>query len=193
MTEKAVVFITIVAAVLGWLTTRVVDRITGAPTVEYRIDVHRSSRPTVTVTLLNVTRTQEFRNLRVVLRTGPRHRMINADVHPVEPAFEGDRPPTVDGHTAEVVIEKFMPGSSVVIRATYNGGPRPVMSATSDSNAVRLLPSNWETWLAKNELRVLFWVWTVWVGGLMLAGLRWAYLRVWRNRHAPTEEHCAAD
>lgn len=164
MVEKTVTFITILAAVAGWLTTRIVDRVVNTPTIEYLIDDRPAEQGRLmTIHLTNITRTQHFPELWIEARTSSDDNpILDASVHPVEPAFEGTRAPDRGGRTARAYIENLQPSSSVAVRVFYRGGARPAMSATSVGTPARFQERNWETQLSRYEVEALIGLLVTW-------------------------------
>lgn len=162
MSERLSYFITAVVAVLGWLITHYVDRITQTPTIEYAISETRSGgRVDAVYRLTNISRTQSFGRIDVQFlarRQSPITRLV---IRPVEPASEGPNSETQGPAAANFVIERLMPGATITFLTSTQGVARPELRVDAPE-PVKLTTRSFETWLATNEMTVvacliLFW------------------------------------
>lgn len=161
--DKAPYFVTLALALFGWSANHIVNRITDAPTLEYRIDepTQDDSTPsrafwTQRITLTNLTRKQTFDNLSVILvaRKGSTLASDHLQLRPVAPAFEGDESWESEGGRATFTVPKLHPGSSVQVVSAYTGKSPPVFRIKSQGT-VFATRANWETWFVRNEIFIL--------------------------------------
>ena len=184
--DKAPFFVTLVLAIIGWAVAHIVDRVVTAPTIEFRTStLHQDGQKILGVTLTNLTADKTFRGLRLVLVSPPGGTIQLMEVFPVEPAFEGDEPATVESNSvrssASFRFAEIQPEGSLEARASYRG-QMPRIRITLDSGTARLVRPSIETWLARHEFGVFC--------GLVLLGvLLLGATGIWRIVRRATEAH----
>jgi hypothetical protein len=177
--ERLVLLITAAIGALGWVFTHVVDRVTESPTVEYKITEGSLGKDKLLeVRLVNVTRSTSFSTVRLLM-TVPNGGLIkDVKVTPVEPAFEGDVEPHVYGRSADVTLERFMPGARFDIRATYSGPRRPALRASAVDTPIRLQKRGLETLFARYEVVILSGLALIWLILAITVGIVFARSKV---------------
>jgi hypothetical protein len=173
MWERLSYFITAVAAILGWLITHYVDRVTQTPTIEYKIsETSQGDRTTVSYLLTNVNRTQAYGPIHVGFLAAPGAPIVTKlRVRPVEPAHEGDEPPVHGAASAQYTIPKMMPGAGINFTLATAGKDRPrlYLSSSDPKESVRFTESSVDTWVATNETTIVIFLIALWA--LVLATL----------------------
>lgn len=199
--DKAPYFVTLALALFGWSANHIVNRITDAPTLEYRIDEPTQEESKVgkalstqLITLTNLTRKQTFENLSVMLvaRKGSTLDSDRLQLRPLAPAFEGDDSWESEGGRATFTIPKLHPGSSVQVVSAYTGNNPPVFRIKSQGT-VFATKANWETWFVRNEIFILTPLAFVWA--LLIAAYAYSNLSDYRKptgtpmkRHVPIKD-----
>ncbi|HEX8124485.1 MAG TPA: hypothetical protein VF548_02785 [Allosphingosinicella sp.] len=180
MWERVSYFITAVAAVLGWLITHYVDRVTDTPTIEYTIDEKTtSSGLEVVYRVTNVNRTHAYGPIKVSFLAADASPISSKlKVRSVEPADEGSEPTITYPDSAQYTVAKMMPGSRVRLDLAVRGATRPhiYLSSTNPDEAIRFTRRSLDTWVATHEtsiVLVLIFVWAAVLVGLVL----FAFLR----------------
>jgi hypothetical protein len=170
--EKAPYVVTVILAVLGWSVTHVVDRVTGNPILEYRVESESAGREAVTIQ--NVTRDHTFRNLTLVFTADIAGSITSVSVIPFEPAFEGDEPWLIHGRTAQFTFPQLQPGWKFQIKLGYTGTQRPRLRFELREGTLRATEWSLETFFLANEVCILLLILVAWVLFLLGAFL---YLR----------------
>ena len=156
MTERTVLLITVLIGAIGWLFTHVVERVTDSPTVEYRLTTSQTADGgLLKIRLVNVTRSTSFQMVRFLILAPTDGRIREVEVRPVEPSFEGDIEPHVFGRSADLTIERFMPGARFYVLVAYSGNERPRLRASSADAPIRFQRRSLETVFARYELVIL--------------------------------------
>ncbi|HMJ92682.1 MAG TPA: hypothetical protein VK472_01140 [Allosphingosinicella sp.] len=169
MSEKLSIFITAVIAAFGWLVTHYVDRLTSAPTVEYRIEskaVPAGYRHFYR--LHNLSRTKAFGPIKLNLQAYENNPIQAYRFYPLEPASEGEDASNVQAGAAEFMVPKLLPGAEIVIMLRTAADNRPIMKVDS-ADVIRLTPRNLETWIVVHEMTVVSILIAIWA--LMLVVL----------------------
>jgi hypothetical protein len=199
--DKAPYFVTLALALFGWSANHVVNRITDAPTLEYRIEEPKEEKSTSgqplwtqNITLTNLTRKQTFENLSVMLiaRKGSTLASDQLKLRPVPPAFEGDDSWESEGGRATFTVPKLHPGSSVQVVSAYTGDKPPVFRIKSQGT-VFATKANWETWFVRHEIYILTPLALVWA--MVISVYAYSNLSLYRKpdstlakRHVPLKE-----
>jgi hypothetical protein len=170
MWERLSYFITAVAAVLGWLITHYVDRVTQTPTVEYTISQGSSgAHSRATYRLTNVNRTQAFGpiEVRFIAAEGSpiRSKLV---VRPTEPASEGRNPGKTSPGSAAFDLPMIYPGQTFTFELTHEGPARPhlYLSTAGDAQVVRFTGRSLDTWVATNETEIVLALIILWAAVL---------------------------
>lgn len=168
MWERASYFITAVAAVLGWLITYYVERVTKTPTVEYVIS-ERAEGPWLRAEyrLTNVNRATAFGPMTVSFIAAPSSPIAKKmQVRPREPASEGRNKVTTMRYSAKFVLPRLMPGASMKFVLRVRGTQRPHLYLESDET-IRFTGRSLDTWLARNETEVVLALIVAWAAILL--------------------------
>lgn len=173
MWERLSYFITAVAAVLGWLITHYVDRVTQTPTIEYSIsETAEDGARRIEYRLTNVNRNQAFGPIEVRF-ISPRSSPIidSLSVRPVEPASEGSGNITTTSHSAQFDVPKMLPGSAIKFTLRVKGPKRPHIYLLSKENkeSIHFTRRGLDTWVAANETKIVVWLIGIWI--VILLGL----------------------
>lgn len=186
--DKAPFFVTLAVAIAGWSATHVVDRVIGAPTLEYEAAEsmasplpHEPNAKLQTLRLTNLTRSTTFKNLTVVLMAPRGTKVLNetTEIVAVAPAFEGNDPWKYRGGMATYVIPKVHPGWTYLVRVGYVGDRLPILRFESDDSIYTTRP-NWETFIVKREVWILCAIggfWSVFILWYLIGNVR-QYLAV---------------
>jgi hypothetical protein len=158
--DKAPWIITLALAIIGWASNSIIERVTGAPTLEYTIDAPvpaGASAPKdariLRVHLTNLTRATTFKDFAVVFMSPPGTTIVGelTEIHPLPPAFEGNEPWRHRGGMATYVVPKMLPGWQFVAQVGYVG-PHPPALRFESGDTVYATPPTWETKYVRNEI-----------------------------------------
>ena len=164
MAERTVLLITVLVGAVGWLFTHLVERVSNSPTIEYTIEtIGPPSQQVLKLGLINVTRSTSFEDVRILLTAPKGGSISDVFVAPREPSFEGDVGPEVYGRSADIVIERFMPGAQLEISAPYTGRGRPAVRASAKDVPIHFRERGLETFFARREVEIfgglaIFWL-----------------------------------
>jgi hypothetical protein len=163
MADKAPYLVTVIVAALAWTFTHVVDRLLASPLVTYQEQLDESGgKKKLSLTLKNISSEKTFRDIHLLMAVPFGGLITNASVTPVQPAWEGDKPPTWHEHTFEHIFPVMQPGTQLEVSVTYDGNEPPSLRMFSDGT-IKFVQPSWETWLVEHEVGVLI--------GLLLVGI----------------------
>lgn len=156
--------ITLILAIIGWAVTHLVDRISSAPTIEFRTSTRAYTGNNIfIVQLTNLSSDHAFRNLLLQLQAPSGGKVTGLHILPVQPAFEGDDPTHVaQSGDAWFKFAELQPEGTFYAEATYVGDP-PKVRISLPTKSARIVAPSLETALVRNELAVLI--------GLICAGM----------------------
>lgn len=168
MWERASYFITAVAAVLGWLITYYVERVTKTPTIEYVI-TEKAEGPWLRAEyrLTNVNRATAFGPIAVSFLAAPSSPIAKKMlVRPREPASDGRAKATTRRGSAKFVLQRLTPGASIKFILRVRGKERPHLYLET-GETVRFTGRSLDTWLARNETEVVLGLIVAWAAILL--------------------------
>ncbi len=172
--EKAPFLVTLIFGILAWGVTHIVDRVTAAPTIEYREALSPLRGPAaevrkIEVRLHNLSSNDTYYNTTFILsrRTGSATRFLTnledkqhtPDVVAEEPAWFGETSTTKrsidpsDDHI-DFIVPQIPPDGRIRIIAFFTGDGVPLFRAklnADDKSTMRLVPPSIETFLVRNE------------------------------------------
>jgi hypothetical protein len=163
LSKEAPFLIAALLAALGWMLAHVVDRVTEAPTIVYRVcegdkcsksEGQKSSRKYMSLEVQNISSKMVFSNIKVVFAIEPTGRIKNFLVRPVEPSHEGDEPWILEQQTASFEIPKIHPGGIFEFELEYEGKNPPSLRFISESQAVRWIKPGLQSWYVNRETEI---------------------------------------
>jgi hypothetical protein len=169
--------LTIAFALLGWGVTRIVDRVTSAPTVAYSCS--DSSPGDVTCAITNISHDKVFQNVRLRIST-PKRQDESPAVEWIGPCMGPEQPEapsfaTSRQQTLKVRIGSLHPGctANVVVRAEVASAVG--FWATCDGDTpIRVEPVSFWTEVARHERALLVLIWLLWLVVTASYGIWWA-------------------
>lgn len=169
LTEKAPYIITLIVAAVAWSLTHIADRLLATPLVTYQEQiVENSGKKSLYLTLKNITRDKTFRTIHLIIAAPPGGSITDRAVIPIEPAWEGNQPGTLEGRTFAYTFPELQPGGQLEVSVTYTGSDRPTLRMSADGTIDFVKPS-WQTWLAENEITILAWAVGIGIVALVIA------------------------
>lgn len=178
LTDKAPYVITLVVAALAWTLTHTVDRLLATPLLTYEIasSTTEDGDKRSTFTFINITRDKTYYNLRVLI-TAPADGVIKSGpILPVQPASEGDKPPSIAGRTFDFTFPEFQPQWQFSIPVVYSGQGETTLRLSLPQAALYAVNPSVQTSLVQHEFGVMMTLIVIWI--VVLTG--WG-IYAWRH------------
>ena len=169
MTSKLLLLPTTILAVIGWTTTRIVDRVNNTPALEYSISKNQKFKfDNIILEISNINRNIAFENVDIIFQGAgdirticspqfyQKRRNFCPEIIPVQPAEDGKDAPIINQNSITFNIPKIMPGSTYRLQSGYKSDKIPIVRITSNSSVIRIIPAGIETFFQKNEILILF-------------------------------------
>jgi hypothetical protein len=156
--EKIPYLLTILFALLSWSLTHIVSRTIEAPTMEYTIKEKLSEKGIeVTYTVSNISRNKLFENINfhLILKSGS---ILNSPIISMQKPMDVkdvDKP-TSGNNYINWTIPELHPGWEFKIWMRISKDGDHALHFNTDSNKpIRLIESSFETFLLRNEFRII--------------------------------------
>ncbi|NOI02046.1 hypothetical protein F0241_13175 [Vibrio kanaloae] len=159
---------TVLLSVLAWTTNQIVSDLEKQPILEVTDIQYDVASNELTYLLSNISNNKLFKQLTFEVYGGITSCSHNHDVvlGPPNMKSEETKPPRCNGLEAvEFSVEEFHPNSSVKLKANIEFGQSENTSAlyVKSSEAVKVVPRSFQTYLVKNKLQILMVLFTIWL------------------------------
>ncbi len=157
----------------GWIVTRVVDEVTSAPILEYRLVANSCAEcpdaSGITVLVRNLSRSRKL-ELAFLLSHGDsakRSKIVLFEANGIPPTYTTEQPPTPFPATSVEFphgkhLQGLHPGARIELKACYTGETQPQFFIAERSEAVLAKESGILTYLVRHELQVLTAILVIW-------------------------------
>ena len=145
----------------GWIVTHFVNNVVSVPTMEYviedNVDFDDCTNSSIAVTVRNLSRTQKFTNIKLILRLPVENAgtFKAAEMNPIPPAYRSREKVERDEKAVSYPGTGIHPGTALKLSACYSGDHMPTFHIAEGSDVVWPVERGLLTLIIHNEICVL--------------------------------------